>query len=147
MDSEPQSKRLKLSSFSEELIQITERFSTIKTQIDIDAETLLLRIHNESMAVGKSSEIYHLHIQAINDTRANLISEIEAVSKFLLDKHSKMHQGNIIRDSRSEHDLFTDQCLYLDADTVMDLSSKKYRLGLLIKSNFNISETQAQFLQ
>ena len=139
--------RKSLRNLAEERIKISERFSVIKNEIDIDAETLLLRISNESMTDRASNIDYRQCIQAINDSRANLISEIEAVSKFILDKHSKMPQENISLDSRTEYHIFTDHCLYFDTNTVKDLSSNKYRLGLLIKTDIYISEIQAEYLK
>lgn len=145
MERDPQSKRLKLICYAEERIQINERFSVIKNQIDIDAETLLLRINYESGS-GRASNIeYQQRIQAINDSRASLIGEIETISKFYLDKLYQIQQENIIVERW--YDIFPDHCLYLDTDTIKELSSNKYRLGLLIKTDFCISEIQAKYLK
>lgn len=86
-------------------------------------------------------------IQEINDSRASQIKEIESMLRLVLDKHSKMQKDNFFIENRSKNDIFTDYCLYLDYDTIKDLAINKYRLGILIKTDFFISENQTEFLK
>lgn len=48
MEREPPNKRLKLNNFAQERILISETFNKIINKVDVDAETIILRINDES---------------------------------------------------------------------------------------------------
>lgn len=138
MDEYPPLKRLKPMHSSLYRINIVEEFKKVVNQVDIDAESILLKLID-------NNDSKHL-METINNTRDLLISEIEKIRDLNLD-----YLSNNLTDSESllkeNETLFLKHCVYLDSDTIRGFTFDKNRLGILLLTDFYINEAQADSLK
>ena len=120
-------------------IRIIEEFNEVINQVDINAETILLRIHQNVVT-------RQLIEEEITKSRNLLIDQINLIKKINLDNLKKTtytseNQFEEIQDNLLKY------CVYLDSETVRSFTFNEDRLGILLVTDFYISESQAKELK
>lgn len=118
---------------------IVNIFDETINQVDIDAETILIRI-NRNDDIKQS-------IEEINQSRQLLINKIKEIKNANLDNFNKATYTNEHPLEVTKDNLFVKYCLYLNSDTVRSFTFNKDRLGILLVTDFYIDEMQAKKLE
>lgn len=121
-------------------LRIKEESSKIINQVDIDTETILLKIHQNPLLDNLNKE----EIEAeINQSRKFLINQVNEIKNINLENHNKTTYPS----EQQFEDLCVKFCLYLDSDMVKSFTFNKQRLGILLTTDFYMSESQVNKLR
>ena len=134
MENQLETKNFK--TVSEQKIKIAKEFDEIINQVDIDAETILLRIDNNSVIKQPINE-------KINKSRKLIIDEINKIKNDNLDNLNKASYQIGNPDDLIQDNLFVKHSVYLDSETVRHFIFNKDRLGILLVTDFYISGSQS----
>lgn len=130
---------------------ITKYFELVINQIDIETESIILRLHssnqNDENVQSESSEI--------NRVRNELIQEINNVLKFNIDNYvknsdnieQKLVSKNLVDSEASIHELIAINSFYISLESLDGYILDKNRLGLLVISDILIDKEQVDSLK
>lgn len=120
---------------------IVQYFDQVLNRIDIDTESILIKLNKEK---SKNEQL----IDEMNTTRTRLIKEIKDIQEFNIQNcvdNQTINENDNINSFKPR--LFTRYSFYLPIQSLKNFSIDRNRLGVLITTDFVVSDKQIEALK